>query len=76
MASWLLLAVALGWLTHVCAGSLMLAVVVMLVVLATSLYWSSGMRIRQKIQLATWDAPRSGILHGKVSVDATKVLSE
>lgn len=40
-----------------------------------SIWASQGMTIRRKLQIASWDEPKEGCIHGKISLDATNVLS-
>jgi len=47
---------------------------VLVVLLSLWFWWASGgMSLRRKLQLATWDEPREGCIHAKLSLDATKV---
>jgi len=37
--------------------------------------WASkGMTVRRKLQIATWDEPKEGCIHAKITLDATAVL--
>jgi len=54
--SWVAAAIAAAWVSH-CLFGWVIAAIAFVGVLGFSAYWTSGMRIRQKIQLATWTAP-------------------
>jgi len=52
-----------------------LYIVLVLFMLVWSIWASRGMTIRRKLQIATWDEPKEGSIHAKISLDATNVLN-